>query len=149
MDYDMDSVAIRMTRKLMFQAGAEHTELERWDDRDGADPISEPWRMTAWWGTKSLSAQGVDPDSAAVELALKLLMTALCKCGRRPLLEDAIKRMNPAVYQASIWCMWTVTDDGWTAGCHDVPPVKVYGQRGDTEAMKRAYTQRQADRNAN
>jgi len=85
------------------------------------------WASAKWKGTKVLADGHKSPPGAAITLAVKILMTSRCKCGRPVVLDDESKG-----------CRWKLMGERWVAGCDDAPISIPVGAHGDLIKMSRA-----------
>lgn len=86
------------------------------------------WYATAHWrGTRISVSERRSPSEAALALAEKLLIGAICRCGKVITLSD----------RYSSHCRWQLTGARWEPGC-DTPPIHVDAPPGDLAAVRQA-----------
>jgi hypothetical protein len=88
---------------------------------------TKTWHAVAHFlGAHITSAEHESAAAAAIELAEKMLRSAVCRCGQRTALTDGVPG-----------CRWRLTGRKWEPSC-GVAPVRVSGQRGDPAAIMEA-----------
>lgn len=96
-----------------------------------------PMEDAGWYAHASFQGARIQvqdhrsPSAAALALAEQILIGGACRCGKQVTLAD---RQDG--------CRWRLMGKRWEPGC-DVPPVRVEGNRGDLNAMRRAIRERQ------
>lgn len=80
-------------------------------------------------GARIITAEHRSPSAACLALSERLLSGATCRCRRPVTLDDT----RPG-------CRWQLMGKRWEPGC-DAEPIKVSGQRGDLQAMRKAMAQ--------
>lgn len=99
---------------------------------DGHTCPDVTWYASAIFkGARITVDEHASPTTAALALAERLLRGATCKCGSPVTMSDFGR---PG-------CRWQLVGQRWEPGC-DTVPVRVEGERGDYDAMRRAMAER-------